>query len=97
MNPSLKRGIMQGQTLVCSKTRVVRSVDVAARPGRGIGRDIGRGEAVEYELDAFISKRYEQRVETEGERQAEEAWRESERQVWTARDGFAYDGQRSTA
>jgi hypothetical protein len=55
----------------------VQSVDVAAQPGRGIGRDIGR--AVERELDAFISRRHEQRVKTEGERQIEEAWRESVR------------------
>jgi hypothetical protein len=65
------------QTNVCTETKGVQSVDVAAQPGRGIGRDIGRGEAVEHELDAFISKRHEQRVKTEGERQAEEAWRES--------------------
>jgi hypothetical protein len=51
-------------------------VDIAAQPGRDIGRDIGRGEAVEHELDAFISKRHEQRLKTEGERQIEEAWRE---------------------
>jgi hypothetical protein len=57
----------------------VQSVDVAAQPGRGIGRDIGRGEAVERDLDAFIEKRHEQRVRTEGERQAEEAWTESVR------------------
>jgi hypothetical protein len=50
-----------------------------AQPGRGIGRQIGRGEAVERELDVFISKRDEQRVKAEGERQAEEAWRESVR------------------
>jgi predicted nucleotide-binding protein (sugar kinase/HSP70/actin superfamily) len=54
-------------------------VDVAAQPGRGIGRQIGRGEAVEHELDAFIAKRHEQRVKTEGERAIEAAWRESER------------------
>ena len=54
-------------------------MDIAAQPGRGIGCDIGRGEAVEYELDAFISKRHEQRVKTEGERQLEEACRESKR------------------
>jgi hypothetical protein len=40
-------------------------VDIATEPGRGIGRDIGRGEAVEHKLDAFISKRHEQRVKTE--------------------------------
>jgi hypothetical protein len=54
-------------------------VDVAAQPGRGIGREVGRGEAVEHELDAFIAKRHEQRVKTEGERAIEAAWRESER------------------
>jgi hypothetical protein len=59
----------------------VQSVDVAAQPGRGIARDIGRGEAVERELDAFISNRNEQRVKTEGERQLEEAWRESDRRA----------------
>jgi hypothetical protein len=67
------------QTNVCSKTKGVQSVDVAAQPGRGIGRDIGRGEAVERELDAFISKRHEQRVQAEGERLALEMWQESER------------------
>ncbi len=56
-------------------------MDIAAQPGRDIGRDIGRGEAVEHELDAFISKRHEQRLKTEGERQIEEAWSESERRA----------------
>jgi hypothetical protein len=54
-------------------------VDVAAQPGRAIGRDIGRGEAVEPEMDAFISKRHDRRVAEEGERQAEEPWRASVR------------------
>jgi len=53
-------------------------VDVA-QPGWTIGRDIGRGEAVERELDAFIEKRHEQRRRTEGERAIEAAWRESAR------------------
>jgi hypothetical protein len=56
-------------------------VDIAAQPGQDIGRDIGRGEAVEHELDAFISKLHEQRLKTEGERPIEEAWRESERRA----------------
>jgi hypothetical protein len=36
-------------------------VDVKAKPepGRCIGRDIAKGEAVEHELGAFISKRHE--------------------------------------
>jgi hypothetical protein len=69
----------QMQTNVCSRAKGVQSMEVAAQPGRGIGCDIGRGEAVEHELDAFISKRHEQRVKSEGERQAEEAWKESVR------------------
>ena len=48
-------------------------------PGRMIGRDISRGEAVEHEIDAFISKRHERRVIEEGGRPAQEAWMESER------------------
>jgi len=39
-------------------------MDVAP-PGRGVGHDIGRGEAVEAGVDAFISKRHEKRPETE--------------------------------
>lgn len=50
-----------------------------AQPGRAISRDIGRGEAVEHELTAFIEKCHEQRIKSEGERRAEKAWRESER------------------
>jgi len=55
----------------------MEAVDV--EPGRMIGRDISRGEAVEHEIDAFVSKRHERRVIEEGERPAEEAWMESER------------------
>lgn len=55
----------------------MEAVDV--EPGRMIGRDISRGEAVEHEIDGLISKRHERRVIEEGERPAEEAWMESER------------------
>lgn len=48
-------------------------------PGAAIGREIAAGEAVEHELDAFISRRHEQRRKSEPEREAEAAWRESER------------------
>jgi hypothetical protein len=48
-------------------------------PGGGIGRDDGRGEAVETDLDRLITRRHDRRVIDEGERPAEEAWRESER------------------
>jgi hypothetical protein len=34
-------------------------VDVAAQPGQGIGRDIGRGEGVEHELDVLITRRHD--------------------------------------
>jgi hypothetical protein len=51
--------------------------------GAGLNLNLGSpnapGEAVERELDAFISKRHEQRVQTEGERLALKMWQESER------------------
>jgi hypothetical protein len=51
--------------------------------GTGLNRNLGSptapGDAVERELDAFISKRHEQRVQAEGERLALEMWQESER------------------
>jgi hypothetical protein len=51
-----------------------------ARPGRAISCDISRGEAVEAEIDSFITKRHNDRVARgEGERLAEEAWKVSER------------------
>ena len=50
-----------------------------AKPGHGIGRDIGRSEDVEGDLDRLIERRHDQRVTVEGERPAEEAWQESER------------------
>jgi hypothetical protein len=54
-------------------------------PGTALSRDIARGESVEYEIDAFISKRHRDRVATEGERQAEESWRASERAYFARR------------
>ncbi len=54
-------------------------MDVMSEPGRTLSRDIARGEAVEHELDAFISRQHERRVVDEGERPAEEAWMESGR------------------
>ena len=73
--------------------------------GAALSRDIGAGEKVEAELDAFVSRRDKQRRRTEGERPDEEAWSTrfetdhglvwDECQVWTssAGDGFAYDGE----
>lgn len=54
-------------------------MDVMREPGAAIGRDIAAGEAVEHELDSFISRRHEQRRKSEGERATEDAWREAER------------------
>jgi hypothetical protein len=48
-------------------------------PGAALPRDIAAGEHVEHEIDAFISRRHRDRVATEGERQAEEHWKASER------------------
>jgi hypothetical protein len=57
---------------------------IEERPiGAGLNRNLGSptapGEAVEQELDAFISRRDADRVKSEGERVTEEAWMESER------------------
>ncbi len=41
--------------------------------------DIAKISAVEGELDNFISRRHEKRIQEEGERPAEEMWAESER------------------
>jgi hypothetical protein len=46
---------------------------------RNLGSPVAPGEAVESELDRLITRRHDQRVKDEGERQLEEAWRESER------------------
>jgi hypothetical protein len=54
-------------------------MDVMMGPGQAIGRDSSKGEAVEHELDAFISRRGKQRRQTEGEQPALEVWMESER------------------
>jgi hypothetical protein len=53
----------------------VQSVDVAAQPGRSIGRDIGPGEAVESELDRLIERRSRQKDPDE----ENELWKESVR------------------
>jgi hypothetical protein len=47
--------------------------------------DIAKGEATEKDLDLFITRRHDQRVKDEGERQAEEAWAESERRHFAKR------------
>ena len=41
--------------------------------------DISRSEQVETDLDRLIEKRHEKRVQSEGERAAEELWQESVR------------------
>ncbi len=44
-----------------------------------IERDISRSERAEADLDAFISKRHEQKVKMEGERLEEAVWVETSR------------------
>jgi hypothetical protein len=53
-------------------------VDVM-EPGAAIGRDIAKGESVEAEIDAFISRRDAHRRKSEGDRGEEEAFMVSER------------------
>jgi isopentenyldiphosphate isomerase len=60
-------------------------VDVTREPGAGIGREIAAREAVEHELDAFISHRHEQRLMSEPEREAEAAWVAAEKLQEAAR------------
>jgi hypothetical protein len=50
-------------------------VDIATQPGRGIGRDISRGEMVEKELDTMIERRSRQKDPDE----ESELWQESVR------------------
>jgi hypothetical protein len=58
---------------------VIDDKPIGAALNRYLGSPTAPGEAVERELDAFISKRHEQRVQAEGERLALEMWQESER------------------
>ena len=44
--------------------------------------DISRSEQVETDLDRLIERRHDQRVQTEGERGAEELWADSERRCF---------------
>jgi hypothetical protein len=53
---------------------------IGATLNRNLGSPTAPGEAVESELDRLITRRHDQRVKDEGERQLEEAWRERERE-----------------
>jgi hypothetical protein len=48
--------------------------------------DISRSEQVETDLDRLIERRHDQRVQTEGERRAEELWQESVRRYNARQD-----------
>ena len=52
---------------------------IGAALNRNLGSLTAPGEAVEAELDRLITRRHDARVSSEGERLAEEMWRESER------------------
>jgi len=47
--------------------------------GAGLSRDISKGEAVEADLEAFITRRHDYRVAKEGHRPSEEMYEESTR------------------
>jgi hypothetical protein len=47
--------------------------------------DIAKGEATEKELDAMISRRHDQRVQTEGEGARDQLWVESVRRSHKSR------------
>jgi len=53
--------------------------NLAHEPGRFISRDVTKIEKIETELNNLIERLHNQRLLNEGERQTEEAWRESER------------------
>jgi hypothetical protein len=59
-------------------------VDIV-QPGRRIGPDISKGEFVEAEIDAFISKRHDRRLVEESHRPSEELWAASERAYFARR------------
>jgi hypothetical protein len=69
---------MQARTNVCSRED---SVEAAQPIGRSLNRDIGRGEAVERELDRFIAHRHDKRALSEGERLEEALFRANERRA----------------
>jgi hypothetical protein len=50
-------------------------------PGAGIGREMAAAERADAQIDAFISRRHEQRVRSEPERALDEAWREADRRL----------------
>ena len=52
---------------------------IGAALNRNLGSAVAPGEAVEAEIDQFNQRRDEQRRQTEGEREEEEAWSESVR------------------
>ena len=60
-------------------------VDVMRQPGQALNRDIAKGESVEAEINAFISRRHEQRRKSEPERETEAAWRAAEKLQEAAR------------
>ncbi len=61
-------------------------------PGRDLPRDFAKGEAVETELDQFISKRHAKSVASEGERATEAAWAETERREAARRRSETREG-----
>jgi hypothetical protein len=56
-----------------------KDVDVMRPPGAALSHEVAKGEAVEAEIDAFISRRHKHRCKSEAERELGAAWKASER------------------
>ena len=62
--------------------------------GGALGRELtgAPGSRADVEIDAFIERRHDKRAQEEGERPAEEAWRDSERRAAAKREQERYYG-----
>lgn len=78
-NINTLHSISGGGSEAGGRTEQELPVGLSREPGRAIGRDVAAGEAVEHELDAFISRRHDQRRKSEPEREAEAAWAAAEK------------------
>jgi hypothetical protein len=83
MKPSLKRGIMQVQTLVCSRRTCDRQ-PIGAGLNRNLGSPAAPGEVVEADLNRLIERRSRQKDPDEESamwRESVKAYEEQRRQM----------------
>jgi len=70
----------------------VTSEPIGAALNRNVGSPTAPGEGVEGQIDAFIAQREKERIRAEGDRRAEEAWKESsQRQERARRNALAWE------